>query len=753
MSDLCFVFASAAEKTPQKTINKYITDVEYDIKFLSSSSKEKILKKDIDLNLEELNKYKLICPVGAESLKYTAGITGIQKYNGIHIEKKYLPIMHPNMTIFKPQLNDDIIAAFGKIKPILSDETLETQVDKNYDSLDSQSNFNKYLPQLEAANTIVVDIETSSVSPYTGTILGIAVSTREHQGLYISNRVAENNLETLHNIFYTKKCIFHNAKFDIHYLNHHYKFVFPDWEDTMLLHYCLEESVGTHGLKPLAMRFTDLGDYERELDEYKKTFARKHKIKLADFSYSMLPEGILAPYACKDADATFQLYNKFKPLVDKSKEFTQLYTNILKPATDALMTLERNGGPISMEKLLSLDEEYQIDIEECMAEITLHPDVQRFERVFGKTFNPNSTVQLRELFQTVCGIKLTKKTATGAASVDKEVLQEINHPLARAILDLREKSKMSGTYLSNIVKGVDKDGRLRSGFNIHGTTSGRLSSSGNLNYQNIPRDNKDIKKIFAARPGYKIVQCDLGTAEVYYAAVLSGDSFLQKAFIEKLDFHSYVAKQMFKLDCEVKEVKSQYPAQRQYAKAITFGIMYQAGPAKIAETVNKDAKTGEEISVPQAKQFISKYFSEARSLKKYIDASNRQIESYAYIYSFFGRKRRLPESKSTNPGTAKHAIRSGVNFLVQSVASDINILGLIDLISWINEQGYEKDILPFTVVHDSIVSEVREDLLDEYITNAKRCIQTDRGLTIPNCSIKVDFEVGTTWGELEEYHK
>jgi len=753
MSDLCFVFASAAEKTPHKTINKYITDVEYDVKFLSSSSKEKILKKDIDLNLEELNKYKLICPVGAESLKYTAGITGIQKYNGIHIEKKYLPIMHPNMTIFKPQLNDDIIAAFGKIKPILSDETLETQVDKNYDSLDSQANFNKYLPQLEAANTIVVDIETSSVSPYTGTILGIAVSTREHQGLYISNRVAENNLETLHNIFYTKKCIFHNAKFDIHYLNHHYKFVFPDWEDTMLLHYCLEESVGTHGLKPLAMRFTDLGDYERELDEYKKTFARKHKIKLADFSYSMLPEGILAPYACKDADATFQLYNKFKPLVDRSKEFTQLYTNILKPATDALMTLERNGGPISMEKLLSLDEEYQIDIEECMAEITLHPDVQRFERVFGKTFNPNSTVQLRELFQTVCGIKLTKKTATGAASVDKEVLQEINHPLARAILDLREKSKMSGTYLSNIVKGVDKDGRLRSGFNIHGTTSGRLSSSGNLNYQNIPRDNKDIKKIFAARPGYKIVQCDLGTAEVYYAAILSGDSFLQKAFIEKLDFHSYVAKQMFKLDCEVKEVKSQYPAQRQYAKAITFGIMYQAGPAKIAETVNKDAKAGEEISVPQAKQFISKYFGEARSLKKYIDASNRQIESHAYIYSFFGRKRRLPESKSQNPGTAKHAIRSGVNFLVQSVASDINILGLIDLISWINEKGYEKDILPFTVVHDSIVSEVREDLLDEYITNAKRCIQTDRGLTIPNCPIKVDFEVGTTWGELEEYHR
>ena len=89
--------------------------------------------------------------------------------------------------------------------------------------------------------------------------------------------------------------------------------------------------------------------------------------------------------------------------------------------------------------------------------------------------------------------------------------------------------------------------------------------------------------------------------------MLSNDSFLQKAFIDKLDFHSYVAKQMFNLTCEVKEVKSKYAAQRQYAKAITFGIMYQAGPAKIAETVNKDSVPGEEISIPQAKLFINKY--------------------------------------------------------------------------------------------------------------------------------------------------
>ena len=110
----------------------------------------------------------------------------------------------------------------------------------------------------------------------------------------------------------------------------------------------------------------------------------------------------------------------------------------------------------------------------------------------------------------------------------------------------------------------------------------------------------------------------------------------------------------------------------------------------------------------------------------------------------------MPEAKSPNRGVAQHAIRSGVNFLVQSVASDINVLGVIDLVKWVEDNGYSDDIKPFTVVHDSIVSEVREDLVDLYIENAKRRIQTDRGLSIPNCPIKVDFEVGPSWGELTE---
>ena len=527
------------------------------------------------------------------------------------------------------------------------------------------------------------------------------------------------------------------------FLKYEFGFEFPKFEDTMLLHYCLEEAVGTHGLKQLAMRFTDLGDYEKELDDYKKTFARKNKIKLEDFNYGMLPVDILAPYACKDADGTFQLFNKFYPLVTENDKFDKLYEEILKPATLALSQLEDNGGPISIEHAQDLQDNYAIDIEECINEISMDESVKRFERIHEKTFNPNSTLQLREVFFNILKLRSTKKTATGAQSTDKEVLAELVHPLSDAILDLREKTKLSNTYIRNILNGLDKDYRLRSSFNVHGTTSGRLSSSGTLNYQNIPRDNKDIKKLFRAREGFQIVQCDLKTAEVYYAAALSKDSFLQRAFIENLDFHSYVAKQIFNLSCRIDEVKTAYPDQRQYAKAITFGIMYQAGPAKVAETAN--------ISFPQAKQFISKYFNEASRLKIWIDQSNIFIENNAYIYSYFGRKRRLPESKSPNKGVAKHAVRSGVNFLVQSVASDINVLGVIDTINWIKTNKYEKVMIPFTVVHDSIVAEVQDNYIDEWVTNVQGFLQKPRGIEIPKCPIGVDFEVGPSWGDLNDY--
>jgi len=737
------VLPSPLKNAVPTVLKEYNNKIKFDVVYLSSEPKEKILKKDVDLDMSIFEQYDIICPVGGDSLKYACGVTGIMKYNGHVLHEKFIPILDPGMVFIKPQYADDIKKAFAKLNSIVSGEQPLVH-NKSYTHYTDEIDFLPYLKKLQQADVISVDTETSSLSPRKGNILGFVFSTAPHEGVYADAHIIEHYYDEFEELFKTTKCVFHNAKFDIQFIGYEYGFEFPDFEDTMLMHYCLDESVGTHGLKQLAMKYTDLGDYEKELDDYKKAWARQHKVKLENFNYGMLPPEILAPYGCKDGDGTMQLYKKFKPIIDKNPNFVTLYNDLLKPAIMSIIHLESNGGPISIDILDDLIQDYRIDIEETMNELAFDPAIQEFEEITGKTFNPNSVYHLRQVLFDILKLKPIKKTDTGAFSTDAEVLEQLKHPITDAILDLRKKVKLSQTYLKNIKDGVDNDSRLRSSFNLTGTTSGRLSSSGVLNYQNLPRDkDAGIKKIFKAREGYSIVQADLGTAEVYVAAALSNDKFLQQAFIQKLDFHSYVAKNMFKLDCAVGEVKDMYPDLRQYSKAITFGILYGAGPSKISETAN--------ITMEEAKDFIKKYFREASSLRKWIDACLSTIETNYFIYSAFGRKRRLPEVGSDNKGVAAHAARSGLNFLIQSVASDINIYGLIDTVNWVKENKLQDDIKLFATVHDSVVAEVKNELLPLYAKTLVTNLQKDRGVFITGCPIVVDVEAGPSWGELSKY--
>ena len=116
------------------------------------------------------------------------------------------------------------------------------------------------------------------------------------------------------------------------------------------------------------------------------------------------------------------------------------------------------------------------------------------------------------------------------------------------------------------------------------------------------------------------------------------------------------------------------------------------------------------------------------------------IQANGFIYSHFGRKRRLPNVFSSDKGIAAHEVRSGVNALVQSVSSDINLLGAIDTQKYIRKTGMKAKI--FALVHDSILAEVDEEYVDEYMEIVKKCIQKDRGISIPNCPVGCDFDVG-----------
>jgi DNA polymerase I-like protein with 3'-5' exonuclease and polymerase domains len=183
------------------------------------------------------------------------------------------------------------------------------------------------------------------------------------------------------------------------------------------------------------------------------------------------------------------------------------------------------------------------------------------------------------------------------------------------------------------------------------------------------------------------------------------------------------------------------------------GIMclYGSGPAKVAESVTK--ATGEYYSLEDARQNIKDYFAKFNKLKKWLDERKEFISANGYTYSFFGRKRRLPNVFSADKGIAAHEVRSGINAEVQSLASDVNLLGAIDTANECKSKGLNAHI--FMLVHDSIVALVKEDEVDMYCEILKRNTQKDRGCSIPLFPVGVDQDIGDdySFGKFEEYYE
>ena len=710
----------------------------------SDPSVKKVLKRDVDLVFNP-DDYDWVILVGSEPLKYFTKINSVTEYTGRVVDGKYLPTINPAMLAFKPEAKKTWIESRDNIVKYIKGELKQEKLsnDQIFGITDSKELSRFLIEARDHENDfIALDSETTALYPRDGHMLGISLSYKDNHGAYIDCDCIDSVCEALlQQIFNKKKVVFHNSKFDIAFFRYHFNFKFPNFEDTMLMHYTLNENPGTHGLKQLSLKFTPFGDYEKPMYEWIEDYKKRNGLLKSDFSWDMIPFEIMKEYAAYDAVCTFLLYKKFKSAIDKSEKFTNVYENILLPATEFLLDVESNGVPFNKERLYKSSELMQEDIDKAIQSLYGYTEVKTFEAAQGKPFNPNSTVQLRSLLFDYIGLKPTgKKTGTGADSTDAEVLTTLaqEHEVPALILDIRQKVKIKSTYLDKIIPGLDRDSRLRTGFNLHGTTSGRLSSSGKMNMQQIPRDNPIVKGCIKAGEGKKIVAMDLTTAEVYCAAVIADDKALMKVFQDGGNFHSNIAKLVFNLPCDVEEVAEYYSTERQMAKAVTFGIMYGAGPKKISEQVSKDS--GKYFSTSEAKEVIEDYFTQFHKLKKWLDDSKKLIEKQTYIYSFFGRKRRLPNVKSSDKAIAAHEVRSGINSLVQSVASDVNLLGAIDAHREVKQK--ELPVKMFALVHDSILAEVEEDAVEEYCEILKRNVQKDRGLSIPGCPIGCDFDIG-----------
>ena len=721
----------------------------------SDSTIKKVLKKDCDIDIDT-SLYDWIVLVGSDALKYFTKINSVTEYSGRKVEEKFLPVINPAMLAFKPEAkrtwDDSKNRIIEYITGHVEDVVIDDRIAKGIQDTEEANAWIKEALRVNPEH-IALDSETSGLYPRDGHILGISMCYDGETAVYIDTDCFDEETEQmLHELFSTRTVIFHNAKFDMAFFEYHFNFKFPKFEDTMLLHYLIDENPGGHGLKSLALKYTPFGDYEKPMYDWIDRYKKDNKLNMSSFAWSMIPFDVMKTYAALDALCTFLLYKKFVKIKQNPK-LNSVYDNILIPGSRFLTNMQDNGVPFDPRRLQIAQSLMQEDIDKAVAGLSQFKEIAQFEQAQGKDFNPNSTVQLRSLLFDFVGLQPTgKKTGTGAHSTDAEVLQELGeqHEIPKYILDIRQKSKIKNTYLDKIIPQLDMDRRLRTGFNLHGTTSGRLSSSGKLNMQQLPRDNPIVKGCIRAAEGHKIVAMDLTTAEVYVAAKLANDKALMDVFRDGGNFHSTIAKRVFGLPCEADKVAEFYPTQRQAAKAVTFGIMYGAGPKKISEQVTKDS--GKFFSISEAKEVIDEYFSAFHKLKKWIENNQKLIEKNGFVYSFFGRKRRLPNISSEDQGIRSHTIRSGLNFLVQSPASDINLLGAIDMEAYIRANKMKSRI--FALVHDSILAEVPTEEVDAYSSALQGFIQLDRGITISGAPVGCDFEVGEDYsmGKFEKQY-
>lgn len=541
------------------------------------------------------------------------------------------------------------------------------------------------------------------------------------------------------------KYIWHNGKFDCGRLKYLVGVDAHVDHDTMLQHFCcINEKQGTHGLKDLGQLYLQAPAWDDELDKIKRDWCKLHKVPLRDFMYDSIPTSILIPYMQRDCIATYRLHHVFNKLTRPGSEF--IYGQLCRAST-AYGDIELAGQQIDVDYL----EELEADLDKLVVQ-----SQKRLDAVSGKywnpllyaaatgakvkpnmEFSPKSPKQLKWMLGEVMGHPVPSTDATTMQTLMDEIdsMGEAADPDAKefmeSILDVRKYSKYLETYVLGIRDVLCRDGRVRCTFNLHGTETGRLSSS-SPNMQNIPR-NKMIKNLIVASPGKVLLQLDYSQAELRVLAMLSGDPALIDIYVSGKDLHDAVADMMFGPDGHKdKEL-------RNLAKTINFGIAYGRGPGSIATKFGK--------SMAEARDIIDKWFKPMPKVKEYINNRRRMATRGEPCVTIFGRERHFVITDEE----LNHIQNEYINTPIQGTASDFTMLSLLNIYDYLQENWQGKARLT-TTVHDSIIMEVDDDptVIAEIANDCVNIMANTPLEYVPDCPVPfvADAEIGYKWGEM-----
>ena len=393
------------------------------------------------------------------------------------------------------------------------------------------------------------------------------------------------------------------------------------------------------------------------------------------------------------------------------------------PMSLVLFKMEKAGVEICPEIFAKMSVEFASEISKIEKEI--------FE-IAGREFNVSSPLQLSKvLFEDLSlptkGIKKSKNGfSTGQKELDK--LREYS-PIIEKIEQFREFSKLKSTYVDALPKLADEKNRIHSNFAQDVTTTGRLSSS-NPNLQNIPIRSelgRRIREGFVAKKGNLLVSADYSQFELRLAAVLANDKPLIETFEKDLDIHAKTASEVFGVP--INEVSKE---QRRVAKIINFSVLYGVGAHNLSGTIG--------VGFYEAKKYIEEYFNAHKPIRELMDNTLKKAQDEGYVETFFGRRRPMPDIKSSNFMIREMAKRAAQNMPIQGTEADLMKRAMLAVDEKIVKAGLGEQILQ---IHDSILVEVPAENAKKVAEILKQ--QMENVAPELNVKLKVEVSIGKDW--------
>ena len=430
-------------------------------------------------------------------------------------------------------------------------------------------------------------------------------------------------------------------------------------------------------------------------------------------------------YAGRELDGAEAVYQLFKPLDEKLKELgmEKLYYSIELPLCLVLAEMEKTGFFVDRKALFDFGESLNSGIAALQESIW---------REAGHAFNINSPKQLGEVLFDELMLPSGKKTKTGW-STNADVLEKLRgkHPIVDQVLEYRMLTKLKSTYADGLLKVISPDGRIHTNFQMTVTATGRLSST-EPNLQNIPVRKQlgaQIRKMFVASPGMCLVDADYSQIELRLLAHISGDETMRDAFLSGEDFHAVTASNVFNVPLE--EVT---PTLRSRAKAVNFGIVYGISAYSLAQDIG--------VWPSEAKAYMDAYLEKYHGVRDYMKSIVEQAREDGYVSTLYGRRRSLPELKSSNYNTRSFGERVALNMPIQGTAADIIKLAMVNVDKRLKEEKLRAKLL--LQVHDELIVECPKDEAERVREILKTEMEHTADLTVP---LTVDAHIGHSWAE------